>query len=78
MTVSTSSAGISATFFECWSVMSIPISASTSMASGRTRVGCEPAERIVTPAGASERASPSAIWLRAEFATQRKRMPFTR
>jgi hypothetical protein len=44
------------------------------MASGFTREGCEPAEEMVTADGATERAMPSAIWLRAEFATQRKRM----
>ena len=45
----------------------------TSMACGRTWVGTEPAEETVTPFGANARAMPSAIWLLAEFATQRKR-----
>jgi hypothetical protein len=44
------------------------------MANGLTFVGAEPADEIFRPAGASDRASPSAIWLVAELATQRKRM----
>jgi len=36
-------------------------------------VDADPAEEIFTPAGASARATPSAIWLLAELATQRKR-----
>jgi len=56
--------------------MSIPISSRTAMASGRTLVGREPADQTLVPAGASERATPSAIGLRAELATQRKRIPF--
>ena len=56
--------------------MSIPISSSTAIAWGRTDVGAEPADEILTPGGASARAMPSASWLRAEFATHRKRMCF--
>ncbi len=55
--------------------MSMPISASAAIASGLTRVGWEPADHTVTPAGASDRAMPSASWLRAEFATQRNSTP---
>jgi hypothetical protein len=51
----------------------MPISSSTLTASGFTREGADPAEETFTPAGASARAMPSAIWLRAELATQRKR-----
>jgi hypothetical protein len=36
-------------------------------------VDADPADEIFTPAGASDRATPSAIWLRAEFAAPRKR-----
>jgi hypothetical protein len=43
------------------------------MASGFTRDGLDPADETSTPAGASARAMPSAIWLRAELATQRNR-----
>ena len=35
--------------------------------------GADPAEATLTCAGANARANPSAIWLRAELATQRKR-----
>ena len=51
----------------------MPISSSARMASGFTRDGCDPADETVPPAGASDRAIPSASWLRAELATQRKR-----
>jgi hypothetical protein len=57
--------------------MSTPISFKTATASGRTLVGREPADHTWMPGGTMVRATPSAIWLRAEFATQRKRMPFT-
>jgi len=36
-------------------------------------VDADPADEIFMPAGASDLAIPSAIWLRAEFATQRNR-----
>ena len=52
----------------------MPISRNTWMACGRTEDGSEPAEETMTPRGARERAIPSAIWLRAEFATHRNRM----
>ncbi len=52
----------------------MPISRRTHIASGRTEAGDDPAEETITPRGASERPIPSAIWLRAEFATQRNRM----
>ena len=41
---------------------------------GFSREGEEPAEKTSTPGGASSRARASPSWLRAEFATQRKRM----
>jgi hypothetical protein len=72
MTVSTSAAGISATAFERQAEMSMPISFKTAMASGRTLVGREPADQTLTSGGRKARAMPSAIWLRAELATQRK------
>ena len=52
----------------------MPISSRTRIASGRTDAGNDPAEDTLTPCGARERAIPSAIGLRAEFATQRNRM----
>lgn len=76
ITVSTCEAGISATGLDLWLEMSIPISRRTEIASGRTEVGREPADQTLTPGGAIECAIPSAIWLRAELATHRNRMPF--
>ena len=52
----------------------MPISLRTWIACGRTEAGDDQAEETFTPSGARERAIPSAIWLRAEFATQRNRM----
>ena len=72
-TACTPSDGTSLTLFETWPLMSIPISASASTASGLSREGCEPADEIFTVGGARARAMPSAIWLRAELATHRKR-----
>ena len=43
----------------------MPISANTAIASGRTFDGEDPAEEIITSGGASRRAIPSAIGLRA-------------
>ena len=57
-----------------WPAMSMPISPRARTACGRTMEGTEPAEDTRTPSGASDRAMPSAIWLRAELATQRNRM----
>jgi hypothetical protein len=76
ISVSISSAGIFAIAFERCCEILIPISLSAAIASGRTLVGREPADHIFTPGGARERAIPSAIWLRAEFATHRNRIPF--
>jgi hypothetical protein len=45
------------------------------MASGRTVVGLDPADQTLTPGGATDLAIPSAIWLRAELATHRNRIP---
>ena len=53
----------------------MPISAMASMAWGLTLDGCEPA--LITSMHQDRgccRAKPSAIWLRAELATQRKRI----
>jgi hypothetical protein len=68
---------ISAADFDLWHDMSIPISRSTAIASGLTDVGRDPADQIFIPEGARERAIPSAIWLRAEFATHRNRTLLT-
>src|SRR5215208_7550294 len=54
--------------------MSIPTSRSASIASGLTRDGSEPALWTRTRSPNFARARPSAIWLRAEFATHRKRI----
>jgi hypothetical protein len=71
-TTSTSAASSASTPFERWPRRSTPISSSARIASGFTCDGCDPADEILTSPGARERAIPSAIWLRAEFATQRK------
>ena len=55
--------------------MSIPSSASACTASGFTPAASDPALWTRTASPKRARASPSAIWLRAEFATQRKRSP---
>ncbi len=52
----------------------MPISSRTRIAWGRMGAGEDPAEEMTRCAGARDRAIPSAIWLRAEFATQRNRM----
>jgi hypothetical protein len=75
-TISTSAGGISDSDFVREFVISFPISRITVIAAGRTDVGRDPADQILTPEGASDFAIPSAIWLRAELATHRKRMPF--
>src|SRR5207247_8877209 len=54
-----------------WWDVSIPSSASAATASGWRVPGSDPALWNWNPAGAMARANPSAIWLRAEFATQR-------
>ncbi len=73
ITASTPSGEMPSTLFDVWERMSIPISSSAWMASGLTREGRDPADEMMRPGGASLRAMPSAIWLRAEFATQRNR-----
>ena len=60
------------TDFERWAVRSIPTSAIARTPSGFTREGAEPADCTRTASPKSLRARPSAIWERAEFATQRK------
>ena len=52
----------------------MPISAMASMAWGLTLDGCEPALITSMRSARMLRAKPSAIWLRAELATQRKRI----
>src|SRR3546814_19498031 len=54
--------------------MAMPISAIASTAEGFTREGAEPALITVARSPSRWRARPSAIWLRAELATQRNRM----
>jgi hypothetical protein len=55
----------------------MPISAMASIAYGFTLDGCEPALETSTLEPRSLRARPSAIWLRAEFATHRNKTRFT-
>ena len=62
------------TDFDMCDEMSMPTSRSASMASGLTRDGSEPALCTRTRSPNFARASPSAIWLRAELATQRNRI----
>jgi hypothetical protein len=69
--VSTPAGGTSDMACERKLEISIPISRSTAIASERMDAGLDPADRISTPGGAGVRAIPSAIWLRAEFATHK-------
>src|SRR5438445_12506396 len=57
-----------------WCEISMPFSCNASTASGFSRPGSEPALKNRYPSGAMARARPSAIWLRAEFATHRNRI----
>ncbi len=63
---------MSSTDFECCALTSRPSSPSAVTANGFTREGCEPADWTRTASPKSARARPSAIWERAELATQRK------
>ena len=58
-----------------WPAMSMPASAITRTASGLTDDGADPALCTRVRAPNRARASPSAIWLRAEFATHRNSRP---
>gem|GEM_PF-2666338 len=75
MTVSSVAGSISCPDFERWVERSIPSSAITFTAQGLTRDGWLPALCTRARPPSSCRASPSAIWLRAELATQRKSRP---
>jgi hypothetical protein len=77
ITASILSDGISVIDFERKLEIFIPISRSAMIASGRTDVGLDPADQISRPRGARDLAIPSAIWLRAEFAAHKNKMPFT-
>ena len=65
---------IISTDFEICALMSIPISAIARIAYGLTRDGSDPADCTRTSWPNNCRARPSAIWLRAEFATHKNKM----
>ncbi len=60
--------------FECWSWMSMPCSAMTRIASGRTNVASVPALATSKRSPAQARNRPSAIWDRALLCVQMTRM----